>query len=175
MRDTYTINTDLTWKQYFGLVLYTLARTKAVRVIFSFVTCIALLDAVLTIAAPGKNGVNWPQTLAPILLAPLAIAVFFSGFALLSAWYISAYKAHLIRGFTYTFTHWGMERRGLVTEASIPWRNFTRIKETRNFFLLYVYETKVETFEIIQKEKFPTEAEQAEFKEFIQRNIPPAR
>jgi hypothetical protein len=55
----------------------------------------------------------------------------------------------LLRGITYKFTHWGVERSGIVSDASIPWRNFTRLKETKHFFLLYGYETKVETFEVI--------------------------
>ena len=118
LRDTYTVTTDLTWQQYFRLVLYNLVRTKAIRLIFSFVTCIAVLDSVLNIAVPGKNGVNLLEALAPIILAPLVLFLFFSGLGLLSAVYVSKYKAQLIKGITYKFSHWGMERTGQASDAS---------------------------------------------------------
>jgi hypothetical protein len=171
MKDTYTIRTDLTWQEYYRLLLYTMARTKVIRVLFGFLTCIALLDGVLNIAVPGKNGVNFRDVLVPVLSLPLAPFLFFSGFGLLSALYVSKYKAHLITGINYTFTHWGMERTGHATDVSIPWRDFTRMKETKHFFLLYCFENKVATFEIIQKEKFGNAAERDEFRQFIQRNL----
>ncbi|HEV3411731.1 MAG TPA: YcxB family protein [Puia sp.] len=173
--DTYTVTTDLTWQECYRLVLYNLVRTKGIRVIFSFVTCIAVLDGVLNIAVPGKKGVNLLEALVPVVAAPLITFLFFSGFGLLSALYVSKYKSHLIRGITYKFTHWGMERSGPASEASIPWRNFTRLKETKHFFLLYGYENNVGTFEIIQKEKFTSVTEQEEFIQFIQRNLPKIR
>jgi hypothetical protein len=175
LQDTYTVTTGLTWQQYFRFVLYNLVKTKAIRVIFSFVTCIAVLDGVLKIVVPGKNGVNLPEALAPVIFAPLVVCLFFAGLGLLSALYVSKYKAGLIKGITYKFTHWGMEKTGPASNASIPWRNFTRLKETKHYFLLYGYENNVETFEIIQKEKFTSLAERDEFKQFIQQNIPPRR
>jgi len=77
LQDTYTVTTDLTCQQYFRLLLYTFVRTKAIRVIFCFVACIAVLDGILKIAVPGKNGVNLSEALAPVILAPLVPFLFF--------------------------------------------------------------------------------------------------
>ena len=61
---------------------------------------------------------------------------------------------------------------GLKSQASIPWRNFTRLKETKHFFLLYVPGENLENFEIIQKRNFSGPADCDEFNRFLQQNMP---
>ena len=82
----------------------------------------------------------------------------------------------IYRGITYRFTHWGMERIGTKTEATIPWRDFQNLKETRSFFLLFVKEKvkedRVSNIHVIQKRMFASPEDSREFQFFLDRNVP---
>jgi hypothetical protein len=172
MQDEFAVALDLSWAEYFRLSLYSLLRTKIFRVLIVFVSCIALLTGLLGFLAPGKNEPDIFRAIVQVIGAPLILFLFFFICILLGSLFIVKFKPKFIRGISYRFTHWGMDRTGVNSEINIPWRNFRRLKETRSFFLIYVRENKIDTIHAIQKRKFVDSDQAEEFKRFVESNMP---
>jgi len=68
----------------------------------------------------------------------------------------------------YDFTNWGMVRHGEKTEFSQPWRNITKVKETKVFFLFNI---GVKDFHCIQKKMFTGEDEINSFRVFLKEKM----
>ncbi|HEX9513971.1 MAG TPA: YcxB family protein [Puia sp.] len=177
MRDTFTISHDFSFGEYFNLSLYQMFKTKMIRRLALFAIGIGLLAGLLGLWVPGNNETIKPFNLVGQFFLPLAaMVVLFTLFAFLTCLFIVRFKPHIIRGITYRFTHWGMERIGTKTEATIPWRDFQNLKETRSFFLLFVKETvkenRISNIHVIQKRMFTSPEDTREFQVFLDQNVP---
>lgn len=172
MQDTFTIAQDLSFGEYFRISLNQLSKAKLIRRLFIFVTCIGLLAGLSGLLAPGNNESIGIGSLMQIFLVPLSFLLFFFVFLFLYSIFIVRFKPYIIRGITYRFTHWGMERIGTRTEATIPWRDFQKLIETRSFFFLYARENNLNNIHIIQKRMFADFEEAGKFKAFLERNLP---
>jgi hypothetical protein len=104
-------------------------------------------------------------------MTPVFLFLFFVVFMFLGALFVVRFKPYIIRGITYRFTHWGMERISTRTEATIPWRDFRSLKETTSFYLLNVRENNTDNVHVIQKSKFANSEEAEEFKAFVTGNF----
>jgi hypothetical protein len=98
VQDTYTLNLDLNWKEYFRLVLYVMKQTKIIRVLFAFLIAIGLLNIFIKALAPGKSGFNPLESISEAILTPVSVFLFFFVFALLGSILIVNFKPHLVRG-----------------------------------------------------------------------------
>jgi hypothetical protein len=81
-------------------------------------------------------------------------------------------KPKLLKGVTFTFTHWGMERVAAKSESSIPWRDFQDVKETKNFILLFVKEKNLNNTYAIKKASCDSPEFEDELMKFIDKNRP---
>jgi hypothetical protein len=89
-------------------------------------------------------------------------------FSFFSCLYIYKRKRYLFNNVSYDFTHWGVVRNGAKTEFSKPWREITRFKETKAFFLLYAGSIDVHIF---QKRMFANTEELNDFRQLLLENI----
>ena len=89
-------------------------------------------------------------------------------FAFLGCLFIYKSKPYLFENISYEFTHWGVVRHGEKTEFSKPWRDITKIKETKAFFLLYVGNAD---FHIIQKRMFENDSSITEFRNLLKEHV----
>ncbi len=102
--------------------------------------------------------------LVPMVILILIIVVF----AFFVCLYIYKSKSYLFNNISYDFTHWGVTRYGEKTEFSKPWRDITKMKETKAFFLLFIGNAD---FHIIQKRMFAGSEELNSFRQLLQENI----
>ena len=80
-------------------------------------------------------------------------------------------KRKYFKDVTYTFTHWGTEKKGSGFEFTSSWSKFLYYKETKRFILLYI--SKTDSL-ILQKKMFKDDAELEDFKLFISERLPRA-
>jgi hypothetical protein len=172
MQDSITIAQDLTRAEYVRFSLYLLPKMKIVRRLFLFVTCVSLLAGLLGVAVPGRNEAITLLTVVRWFLPPVFMFLFFFVAVVLVSVYLYQAKPHLFKGVIYRFTPIGMERIGVKVEATIPWIDFLRIKESPSFYFIYVRENNVENVHVLQKRMFASREEAAEFKKLVERNMP---
>ena len=173
MKDTYTIAQDFSYGDYLNFSLYQLPRLRMMRRLFIYFIALGILGQLSSFLGPAhKFTFSWGFFYIPVA----SLSVFFLLFYPLAALYVIRVKPHLFRGITYRFTHWGMERIGATTEATVPWRDFRNLKETKSFYLLFVKETvkenKVDNIHVIQKRMFANTADAQEFQVFLDQNVP---
>ena len=171
MQDTFTVAQDFSFAEYLRFSYYQLPRMKMVRRLFIFSTVIGLLSGLFALLAPGEHETTGVVTLLQSFLPPVFLFLFLVVFMFLGALFVVRFKPHIIRGITYRFTHWGMERIGTRTEATIPWRDFRSLKETTSFYLLHVRENNTDNVHVIQKSKFANSEEAERFKTFVTGNF----
>ncbi len=176
MQDTFTVTQDFGFGEYLNFSLYLLPRTKMIRRLAIYLTCLGILVGLLSLPGAGSNKTIDLGVITQSFLPLAGLLLFFLLFYPLFVLYIVRFKPHIIRGITYRFTHWGMERIGTKTEATIPWRDFQKLKETKSFILLYVKETvkenKVDNIHVIQKRMFASPEAAREFQEFLNYRLP---
>ena len=69
---------------------------------------------------------------------------------------------------TYTFNHWGMEKKGNEFEFTRSWNWLLKYKVTKKFILIYTSQFNAE---IIQKRMFNNNAELEDFILFIEERL----
>ena len=165
MQKSYTIFQELTFKEFFISTLYLTSSTKIVKRLIVFVCIVSLLNLFLTY--------NLSKVQPGILTAigcflPI---VYFIGLAILLCLVICLYiystKQYLFRDVSYDFTHWGVVRNGFKTDFSKPWRDISKVKETGQYFFLFV--GKID-FHIIQK-RMINQNDLTEFRIFLTDNM----
>jgi hypothetical protein len=175
MKDTVTVPQDISFGEHFRISVYQQYRNKMIRRLFIYVAIVGFLAGFLGVAVPGtasgSNEMTFSQ-IASFFIVPLFLFLFFTAITALVSFYIIQFKPHIIRGITYRFTHWGMERDGKNIAVSIPWRDFKEVKETRSFFFLRVREKDRDNIHVIQKRMFTDKMEAEAFKQFLDHNRP---
>jgi hypothetical protein len=169
MQDTFVIPVDISLKEWYKSLFVLLPRSKAFKRVFVMITVINFLG-VFPLLVMG-NSLNVTDILT-CFAAPLSLFSFILLFMLLAGLFIKKFKPGLLRGSTYTFTHWGMEFAGFPRDVSIPWRQFRKLEETRSFILLYTRLNNHEAIHPLQKRMFAGEEEVEEFKKFVAQNLP---
>ena len=173
MEESYSVTQDLSYLEYVGLALYMLPKNKMIRRLVIFISCISILGAALSLLAPAPREVVSVsslliQTAGPILI----IILFFVVCILLLGAIVFIFKPDAIKGVTFTFTHWGMERVAAKSESSIPWKDFQDVKETKGFILLFVKEKNVNNSYAIRKASCKDQEYEDELARFIEKNRP---
>jgi len=173
MKDTYTIAQNFSYGDYLNFSLYQLPRLRIMRRLIIYFIALGILGQLTSFLGPDhKFTFNWEFFIIPIA----SLSAFFLLFYPLAALYVIHFRPHLFRGITYRFTHWGMERIGTTTEATVPWRDFRNLKETKSFYLIFVRETikenVVNNIHVIQKRMFANIQDAQEFELFLDQNVP---
>lgn len=156
----------MTYAEFLSSALYFYLSGKPLQRFFLFLIALTLLSMILGLATTSNR-----ISLATIInyFVPLIIMFFIAIiFICLICLYIYKSKSYLFENITYDFTHWGVTRHGERTKFSKPWREITKFKETKAFFLLCIGNTD---FHIIQKRMFETSGELNDFRNLLKENI----
>ena len=168
MNDTFTIEQEFGTIEFINLICYQTLRTKILRRIMLFVTAVDLMLLVSIYISAGKNKINWYEEILGSLWPLIFILCFFIVSSSLIALLMMKIKPNNYKGITYTFTHWGMDKRGKEIEHSRQWSNFLSYHETKHFILLYITRNDAH---VIQKRMFKDIEEQVRFIAFISKYL----
>lgn len=167
MQDTFVKNQNLTPGEFFSVFIYSMVRMKIVKRLVLFLFVVAALSACLEFLSALGN-VKIYSILLPFLYMTFPVAFIATAGLLISVLFFLLKPNHF-KDITYTFTHWGMEKKGRDFELTKPWSKFLKFKETKKFVLLYM--TKNDP-EIIKKKIFENHRELADFMLFIKSKLP---
>jgi YcxB-like protein len=173
MQESFSVTQDLSYLEYVGLSLYMLPKNKLFKRLLIYVSCIGILGAVLSIlGAGGKEVVSVTSVFLQLIGPPITIIIIFIVFALLFGLFIMTFKREVLKGVTFNFTHWGLERIAAKSTASVPWKDFQDAKETKNFILLFVKEKNTNNIYAIKKASLVSPVFEDELIKFIDKNRP---
>ncbi|HTE12642.1 MAG TPA: YcxB family protein [Chitinophagaceae bacterium] len=162
MKDSYNIKQELTIWDFFKCSLHAYIVSRPVRRLFLFVFIISVLSVILGVLTI-DNGFSIFSVIYSFLPV-IVLLLFFIVFGILVCFFIYKTKPWLFRNVLYDFTHWGIVRHGEKTDFSKPWRDITRFKETKDFFIFYVGSVDLH---VIQKRMFTDEGELKGFRLFL--------
>ena len=156
MDNSFTIKQNLTFGEFLSATLYYYLSRKLLWRFFLLLIILGLLSILLGQITTSKalTAVDFIPVVAPLVILFL-IAICF---------YIYKGKPYLFHNVSYDFTHWGVVRHGEKTDFSKPWRNISKIKETKAFFFIYVGKSD---FHIIQKRMFANMNELNDFRSLL--------
>ena len=173
MQESYSVTQNLSFLEYVGLSLSMLPKHKLIKRLLIFISCVSILSAVLSLVAPGPREVVTASSLIIQATGPvLVIILFFFVSTLILGAIMVKLKPEILKGVTFTFTHWGMERVGAKSEISIPWKDFQDVKETKRFILLFVKEKNRNNIYAIKKASLDSPVFEDELIKFIDKNRP---
>lgn len=162
MKDSFTIDQHITLKEFINFTLYSYVHSRRIK---SFFLLILLLDLVALVFGLLTGLTNFNSEvvfnmLTPLILLPVLLVIF----AVLVSLLIYTSRPYLFKNVSYDFTHWGIIRNGEKTEFSKPWREITRYKETKSYFIFYIGNADVH---FVQKKMFNDANELADFAFFL--------
>ena len=166
MQDSFTIKQELTFRDFLSSTLYYYFSGKLLKRFFLVLIGVSTLSMILGVVTTSK-GIDLKTIVggfAPILILLLGVIAF----AFFTCLYIYRSKPYLFDNVSYDFTHWGIVRHGEKTEFSMAWRDISKIKESKAFFLFCIGNTD---FHIIQKRMFANSEELSDFKQLLRGNI----
>src|ERR1700712_1555695 len=122
MQESYSVTQDLSYFEYVGLSLSMLPKNKLFKRLLIYVSCIGILSVVLgMLGASGKEKVDVTFVLFRLFAPALSMIVIFIIFALLFGLFIMTFRRDVLKGVTFNFTHWGLERIAAKSTSSVPW------------------------------------------------------
>lgn len=168
MRDSYIIRYDPTWPEFYYFSLVTLFYMKFIRGLVVLIAICGLLSSLLgmvTTHGHPKKGVQvLLELIGSVLLLPAILSV---GVVVLSTpMYVM--RPDMVRGHTYRFSAAGMERITPGGQFSIPWSAFSRMGESRSFFMLFVQQNNGQQIHFIQKRMFADADAVQAFRAFVE-------
>ena len=166
MQESFTVRQDLAFSEFLSSTLYYYFSGRLLQRFLLLVFGLTLLSTFLGLATTSKefDPASVFYSLVPVGILLLLVVVFTFFICL----YIYQNKGYLFKDISYDFTHWGITRHGEHTEFSKPWRDITRVKETKAFFLFYIGN---KDFHIIQKRMLAGTEELIAFRQLIQEKI----
>lgn len=163
MEEQFNTKQDLTLGEYLSATFYVTTKLKMIRRIFLIGIILGLLNAILDIGLSTES-ISWLVIVWKLLLLPTFLFIFFSiGITIFSV-VVYKLKPQLFKDINYRFNHWGMEKSFNNTNVSIPWRNFQKYSESKNFIYLFVNDNHSY---IIQKRMFNGSDELKNFRNFL--------
>ena len=162
MEKSFTIRQNLTFRDFLSSTLYYYLSGRLLRRFFLILVGLALLSMFLGLdtTSKGINSARLISSFAPFLIFLIGVVAF----AFTTCLYIYKSKPYLFHNVSYDFTHWGVVRHGDRTDFSKPWRDISKIKETKAFFLIYIGNSD---FHIIQKRMFAGSEELNDFRQLL--------
>ena len=167
MEETFNIKQDFNLGEYLIATFYVTAKMKMVRRIFLVGTVIGFLNAILDTAL-SPNGKSVFFIVWKLLFLPLFLFLFFSVGIIILSLIIYKLKPQFFKGLNYRFNHWGMEKFGNNVDVSIPWSQFLKYYESKNFIYFFINNNHSH---IVQKRMFDSTIELDNFRNFISKKI----
>lgn len=166
MQNTFTIQQNVSFAELFRAALYILLTSPFFkRLVLTIV--VLMLFSIITGVLTTNNNFTWLtllQHLAPVII----LILFFCVFMFLGCLVLYKIKPQNFKGIVYEFNHWGMTKMVNGKEYTRPWRSFSHMRETKNFFLLYI--SKMDAH-FIQKRLFENDEEIENFRVLLKENI----
>ena len=173
MQESYSVTQNLSYLEYVGLSLSMLPKNKLFKRLLIYMLCLGILGVVLSmLGAGGKEEVSVTSVLLQMFIPFISIITIFIVLALLFGLFIMAFRRDVLKGVTFNFTHWGLERVAAKSESSIPWKDFQDAKETKYFILLFVKEKNKNNIYAIKKASLVSLDYEDELIKFIDKNRP---
>ena len=173
MQESYSVTQDLSYWEYVGLSLYLLPKSKLFKRLLIYTSCLGILSVVLgMLGTGGREEVSVTSVLLRLIAPALSMISLFIIFALLFGAFIMMFRRDVLKGVTFTFTHWGLERIAAKSVSSVPWKDFQDAKETKNFILLFVKEKNTNNIYAIKKASLGSPEFEDELIKFIEMNRP---
>jgi hypothetical protein len=166
MQFSFNVNQDLSFFEYFKGALYYF-NNKRFKIFIAIIFIFPLLSdifALLTIT-------NYRISLTSVFLSliPIGILLLMAfTITLIVCSYFYNIKPQFFKNISYSFNHWGIIRNSEISGFSKPWREISKFKETKSFFLLYISGLD---FHIVQKRKFNSSEDVANFRALLKENI----
>ena len=163
MKDSFTIRQDLSFKEYLRSNLYFFFVSRRLRFYGLVLTAVSAYGSGSVTASKKIDLTAIVSVFVPILLmaAVLALGIYFVSLYLYRA------KPYLFKEVSYEFTHWGIVRHGERTQFSKQWREITKVRESKNFFLFYAGMDA----HTIPKRVFSSPGELDAFRQFLKRAV----
>ena len=168
MQDSYTIRYDPTWPEFYYFSLVTLFYMKFIRGLVMLVAICALLSSLFGMLTSSVHQKAGMPALLQVLLTVVALPLTFAILALVLTIPLYVMRPEIVRGHTYRFSAAGMERITPAGQFMIPWSAFSRIRESRSFFLLFVQQTNGQQIHFVQKRMFADEDSARAFRAFVE-------
>lgn len=159
MDETYVINQDLTFNEFFSSSLLIISKSKAIKKLFIVSLLPFCIDLLISLLMFLSSGFKFEYSFIFLLAFPLLLGCFIILFLLFK----SIFHLRNNQDVIYTFNHWGIEKKGDKFKILIPWRQVQKYYETNSFFLFF----SNEDIPIIQKKMFKDSNELNNFKNFI--------
>jgi hypothetical protein len=160
MQDAYTIRYDPTWPEFYYFSLVTLFYMKFIRGLVMLVAICALLSSLFGMLTSSVHQKAGMPALLQVLLTVVALPLTFAILALVLTIPLYVMRPEIVRGHTYRFSAAG--------QFMIPWSAFSRIRESRSFFLLFVQQTNGQQIHFVQKRMFADEDSARAFRAFVE-------
>jgi hypothetical protein len=136
MFETITVPQRLSCKETLSVVLFMYASSRRVRRFILTMIIIHTAGQLFGyVASPGYSFGLYNVLFIVKYLGSFALA----GIAFITLLTLIIYrtKPHLFNNISYEFSHWGVTRDGERTEFAKPWRDITKYKESKIFFIIF--------------------------------------
>lgn len=165
MDQTITINQHITFSEYyFSSVYYFLTRKKVILYVVGL-SGVAFIGQLLGPIISGK-----PLTFMR-LIPVFAVVIFVPAFVLLSTLVLGLLmrrtRPMMFENVVYTINDWGITREGKETGFAKPWREITKVRETKNYFLV----ESVGDAHALMKRCFSSNEDIIAFRNLIKQNV----
>ncbi len=168
MQNSFRINQDLTFQEFLSGTLYFCLSSKPFKTFFSLIIAFNVLTVLVQLAA-NPNSLSSDLFFTQVIPV-LAILLFLLLLVFVFCIFTYKSKSDIFKNVTYEFTHWGIIRNAVQYQFSKPWRDLTKFKESKAFFVLYFSDTD---FHLIQKKMFDDKKEVDRFRTMLIENANP--
>jgi hypothetical protein len=163
-QDTFLIKLDLSFADYWRATCWMTVRMKIIRRFFLLSIALGVLGLLSnTLLAPGEIQ-PWYVLVFVFLMPVMFFGAFFLVAITVFGFFIYRSRVRYLKGASYRFTHWGIEKSGKGIESSTPWHQVTKVRESKSFLFLYISENDAH---IVQKSQFSSQQEWSEFMAMI--------
>jgi|SRR5882724_10535961 len=162
-----TIHQDFTFREYSRGMLATFLRVKKVMIFFIVLPLVLALSPLLGYFTVANYTFGWRE-LAQIILIPIILFGLMCGLVFILSLAFFRSKPAMFKNIIFRFSGTGMIKSISGMEITRDWKDFTGLKETKSFFLLYISKTDAH---IIQKRLFGNQQEMDAFRDLLKANL----
>ena len=136
MFDTIAIPQRLSYKEFLYAMLYVFVSSRRIRMFFLLMIIIMSSSQLLGYLTAPKYDFGLASV---FLIAKVMVCMMLGGltFVTILTFIVYRMQSHLFKNVSYEFSHWGITRDGEGTVFAKPWRDITRYKESKRFFVIY--------------------------------------
>ena len=168
MQSSLRVSQNLTFQEFFSGTLYFCFSSQLVKraalliLAFNALSILVELEANPNSLTSDSLFTQVIPIIAMLLLLVLLVLVF--------CIFTYTNKSDIFKNVSYDFTHWGIIRNAVQSQFSKPWRDLTKVKESKGFFILYFSSID---YHLIQKRMIGDKREVDRFRTVLIENTKP--